>query len=354
MSLTNKIAVLLARGRFERRKPQIYKQIAFALERNASIKSEIQKMHQVAVSRGSSMEPIYALWKLNYEKSSGYFAAAIKGTTSVSEQTLIACAEQTQRLASGLSFLSDAIQQINVMQSAIRSAVWSNVLPFFLLIALFYGIDIGFFHAIEGSFPKNQWGPIPNLVASFASNITKFLSVFVFVCPALVAYWFYSLPRLTGKPRRILEKTVFYSKYRDQQCAMFLKNLAFLMNAQMKPYQAIETIMANSSPYMAHHAQLILSKMGRDSSNLGVAMTSTGLFNEELGDLVAGYLTWQDWHKEIDSIAKLAMDSVTEDVLALSPKIQESIKLIIGFTLFIVMSSVGMIIMNVIMRAGIR
>lgn len=349
-----KFKFFLAKRVFHRRRAEIYAQIGFALDHDANLKNEIDELHKVAVKRRSDLLPVYARWKHNFLHNSGSLANSMRGTISDSECGLIASAEETQNLPTAFKFLARAVKQITLMQESIKKAIRSTFLPGILLIALFYGIDSGFFSVIEESIPKNEWGFLPRAVASFTHNLTLFLTFAIALAIPTVVWWFWSLPRWSGKFRLYAEKTIFYNKYRDQQCAMFLMNLAFLMQADYPLKPSLERIRTHAPPYLAAHISSMLKKLNKDASNAGLALVSTGLFSPELGDLLTNYARWSNWHTQIHEIAANAMEIVTRDVLELSPRIEEGLKLTIGLVLFIVIATVGLIITTMLKKVGLR
>lgn len=349
-----KLKFFLAKRVFHRRRAEIYAQIGFALDHDANLKNEIDQLHKVAVMRKSELQPVYARWKHNFLHNAGSLAASMRGTVSDSECGLIASAEETQKLPTAFKFLSRAVKQITYMQESIKKAVRSTFLPGLLLIGLFFGIDSGFFPVIEESIPKSEWGLLPRAVASFSHNLTLFLSFAIVVAVPLTLWWFWSLPRWHGKARLMAEKTIFFNKYRDQQCAMFLMNLAFLMEAEHPLRSSLEKIKKHTTPYISSHITVMLKTLNKDATNAGYALVSTGLFSQELGDLLTNYARWSNWHTQISEIAANAMEIVTRDVLELSPRIEEGLKLALGLVLFVVIATVGLIITTMLRKVGFR
>lgn len=348
------IRFFLGRRVFLKRRIQIYAQMAFALEHDANIKAEIHEMLRVAAMRGSALEPVYLRWEHNYEHKAGKLSAAMRGTVSDSEVGLIASAEETRHLVPAFYFLSKAVKQINAMQESISKAIRAVILPALLLVGLFYGIDSGFFPNIEESLPRREWGMLPRAVATFCHHISLFLLIATLIAVPGFYFWVRSLPKWTGTTRRYLEKTIFYGKYRDQQCGMFLMNLAFLMQAELPLRASLEKMLVHATPYIRSHLRVMLKKLDKDATNAGVALVSTGLFNEELGDLLTNYARWSNWHTQIGEIASNAMEIVTKDIVDLSPRIEDALKITIGFVLFIVISTVGLIIMAMLRKVGFK
>lgn len=341
--------------RFQKLRPQIYAQMAFALEHDANVRGELEDMVKVAKYRKSAMLPVYQNWLDNYKgKAAGRLSASMAQTVSREEISLIASAEETQKLASGFRFLSESTAKIANMQKAITSAVRSIFVPSAMLVGLLYGIDEQFFPVVAESIPREEWGTLPTMVSRISHNISTLIAFGAVVAPALYVAWKYSLTHWTGKTRLLFEKTILYSKYRDFHCAVFLVNLAFLMEAGKPPREALEKIYEKSSNYLKWHIGNMLKKMDRNASNMGEVLVSTGLFSEALGDLLTNYSRWTDWHTQISEIAYTALKIVTDDVLEMSPRVQEGLKAVVGLIVFLVLATVGSIVVAVMQKSGIK
>lgn len=349
------IRFFLNRNTFEKRRSEIYAQMAFALEHDANVRSELDEMVKIARVRKSQMLPIYLRWLGNYKGvAAGVLSQSMKETISNAECSLIASAEETQNLARGFRFLSQSTKKIAEMEKAIIGAVRSIFLPAAMLLGLLYSIDAYFFPIVLESVPKSDWGTIPTLVAGLAHNISSLIAIGTVAAPAIYLWWKHSLTRWTGKTRLLFERSFLYSKYRDFNCAVFLVNLAFLIEAGKPPRGALETIYKNSSPYLKWHIGNMIKRMDKSSSNMGHVLVSTGLFSEELGDLLTNYARWTDWHTQIGEIAYAALETVTRDVLEMSPRIQEGLKAVVGVVVFLVLATVGTIVMTIMQKSGFK
>jgi len=345
----------MMRKTFARRKSQIYAQMAFAMEHDTNIRDELENMVKVARVRKSDMYPVYQRWLNLYRgKASGRLSQSMADTVSKAELSLISSAEETQHLAEGFRFLAKSTKQISEMQRAVLGALTSIILPLLMLIGLMLGIDNFFFPIVEESIPKAEWGFVPTLVAKISHNIASLIGAGLVILPIVFVFWYRSLSRWSGNGRLFAEKTFFYNKYRDFNCAIFLVNLAFLMEAGKPPREALETILGNSSNYIKWHLSKMLQNMDKDARNMGGVLVSTGLFSQQLGDLLTNYARWTDWHTQISDIAFSALDLVVSDVLEVAPKVQEGLKLMVGLVVFLVMGTVGLIVMTLMQKSGIR
>jgi hypothetical protein len=103
-----------------------------------------------------------------------------------------------------------------------------------------------------------------------------------------------------------------------------------------------------------NHIAGMIAKLRKDSSNAGDALVSTGLFSEELGDLMTNYARWADWHTQIRRISDSALDVVTQDVKRLGPTFQSGLQLALGLCVMVVFAAGAMATVKVLMSATIR
>lgn len=332
-----------AKRTFLKRRGQIYKQMAFALRKDQPPKAEIEAMADSAKALKSPVEPVYREWLYQLEhKTAGNVSKAMRGTIPRSEYALLASAEETGRLAQGLEFLTRSVREIEEMQQAIFDSCRTAIIPTILLLGMILGIDAFFFPSIEESLPRKSWPFLTKLVAGIAHDMGSIVAVAALFGPGVVAVWVFALPRWTGRGRKVLEATVLFSKYRDYLCCLFLVNLQFLMEANLPPRDALERIFKASSPYMRWHLNTMLDAIVSRGMDVGAAITSTGLFNASLSELMANYARWSDWHTQIGDIAASALELISRDVKRMGPRIETGVKLVFGVVVLIVMGAGGL------------
>ncbi|WP_395398630.1 hypothetical protein ACHMW6_00310 (plasmid) [Pseudoduganella sp. UC29_106] len=342
-----------ARLVFHRRRAGIYAALAFALDHGSPPLEEFKAVYRTHKRRNSPLATIYKHWHDQLtDSAAGSISKAMRGTVPTTEYALLASAEETHRLSLGLRFLSDSVIKINEMTEAVWSAISKIWLPAVMFAGLLVFCDNFFFPTIADTLPRDKWPTITRIAAGTASQLSALLvAIFVFGS-GLVSAWYLSLSRWTGAGRKIADRTVLYSKYRDFQCAIFLVNLSFLMLANTPPRASLLRIQEHSNPYIRNHIKNMLALLSEDGGDVGRAIISTGLFNDELGDLMADYTRWGDWHTQIREIADIALRTVTKDIVNLGPKIESMLQLALGVCLMLLFASGGVAIIQIFSLAG--
>lgn len=344
------LRLLFARRIFQRRRAAIYEKMAFGLHRGGTPSNEFRAMYSNSVKRKSSLMPVYRHWHDTLRgAAAGRMALAMKSTIPESEYGLLAIAEENQALVKGLQFLAISVNKVNQMRKAFIDALRSTALPMMMLIAGVIAIGEYFYPFLEDSMPRSEWPTITKIVAATAQQMGSILSFVSMLIPALIVFWLWSLPRLTGPFRSTLERLpLLYTKYRDFQCVMFQVNLAFLREAGVAPRKSLLEIERMSTPYMRWHVAAMIKKLDKDARNFGDVIVSTGLFNPDLSELISDYARWSDWHTQLRAIADASMDIVTDDVKRLGPFMQDLLQLTMGAVILVLMGSSSVAIVKVL------
>lgn len=345
---------LRAKALFYKRRSGIYDALAFSLEHDAKPAVEFRDMYRTARQRKSPLSLIYKHWieQLRGKKAAGRISIALSDTIPNSELALLASAEKTLQLAQGFRFLAATVRKIDEMANAIIKAIRKIILPSIMIVVLMFFIDGYFFPSIEDSLPKKDWPFITKVVAAASHEISGVVVIGGVLTIGFFCLWYWSLSNWTGKFRHLAEKILLWGKYRDFQCTLFLVNLSFLMMANNPPRASLNTIYDNSNKYMKWHVKKMSDRLNADGSNVGDAIISTGLFNQELGDLMANYARWGDWHTQIRKIADTALEVTTRDLTELGPKLETFLNFMIGMFVITIFASGGAAILKVVAAVG--
>lgn len=351
--IISKLKISRAKSFFQSRRSDVYESIAFGLSHEKSnAKLEIEALLSKAKSLNSPLAPIYNEWRLQFLRIPS-LAKAMSGTVSASESALIASAEETRNLTSGLRFLARFIRKLNLVNAEIKSALFGVLPKLLMLLALLTFIDSYFFPIIEESAPRASWSLFAKISVAFFHYAKASSFVIALIVAALFFVWKKSLSTLTGEWRKLFEKTIFYSKYRDIEAAMLLMNLAFLTTAEFSEKRSLETIKKNASPYMQWHIELMLKNINVNATDFGRVLISTGLFNRDLSELILAYTRWTDWHSELERISVQAMDIVVADLSSISSKLGSWLMFLIGGFVILLLVTLGSVFMSLFAGLGI-
>lgn len=348
------LSLFIAKRTFLGRRAGIYAKMAFGLKRGGTPANEFRAMYANAVRRKSSLSPVYRHWDETLRGSAaGRMAKAMQSTLPASEFGLLSIAEENQALVQGLEFLAVSVKRVGEMRSGFITAIRSTALPLFMLLCGIVATDWYFFPQLEETLARREWPIVTRLVATIAHELGSVMAIFMLFAPILIGAWIWSLPRMTGRPRWLLEQLpLVYNKYRDFQCVIFQVNLAFLRESGVAPRKSLEEINKIATPYMRWHIDRMLAMLNKDATNFGDVLVSTELFSPDLAELISDYARWSDWHSQMRSIADTAMDIVTEEVKRLGPLMHDLLQLAIGAVIFIILAASSSAVVKVMMTSS--
>ena len=135
-------------------------------------------------------------------------------------------------------------------------------------------------HIINESFWPEWALPLIRFEVFFAAHWQ--LSALIILVVAI--YW-WSIPRWTGRVRSAFDKIPPWSTYRDRQAASFLGTLGGLLNAGMELDAALVRIERGADPWLKWHVKQIRKRLLRAGHN-PISSLNTGLFATSLMDMI--------------------------------------------------------------------
>lgn len=208
-------------------------------------------------------------------KSGKSFAGAMAKWVNANDITQITAGEVSGKLGKALEdlvYLDDA-------SGKIKSALWGLAYPFALiLVTCFYMYIFGarVVPAFSDIVPVEKWSASGKRMASFADFVMNDLWI-VFCCIFfLMLLSVFSLPRLTGSIRKILDIFPPWSFYKLNTASGFMMSLAALLNAGVPVPEALSLLSAHASPWYKKHLISIRKEMLSGARNIGEAMLRAG------------------------------------------------------------------------------
>ncbi|WP_338924263.1 type II secretion system F family protein (plasmid) [Pseudomonas silesiensis] len=229
----------------------------------------------------SQMFQVAILKDIHMQMSSGVdFAEALARWVPTSEVMSIRAGMRSGDPVTGMKNTIDALDASSSMMSTIFGKL---TYPAVLMLALF-GLIFFFSTAIIPKMAEVMdtalW-PDPaqklNNMAIFVREDWYWVVAFVIVLSVGVGY---SLPRLVGRVRGVLDYLPPYSFYKAFHGANLLISLAALMRSGIPFVAALEDMKRLSSPYICQHLDKMTQKMAEGAS-LGEAL-DTGLLSTDM------------------------------------------------------------------------
>lgn len=299
---------------------KLYKKMASLIKQGLSIKDIIQEI--TAVQRAGNTPDYHFLMHVNKEMQSGKsFSESLKGWTTENELLLIQSGEKSGDL--GTSFhmaIKLTLRLKEIKMRVIKESAYPAVL-FFLLVAVLWGFAKSILPPLADIMPIEDWPEGPRKLydlSFFVKDNLLIMAGAIFVATTLIRY---SLGKLVGSFRDIMDKYPPYSIYKDIQSAVFLISVATLMSAQVSLRDSILNLKKQSNPYLQGKMDEMLKKLQKGLPG-GKAMNTDFMGNS--GPDVEIYGKAADFEKAMMDLG----EEVIEEKLEKITKVMGSLRLV--------------------------
>lgn len=252
----------------------LYEDLAFLLENNQKTEDAIAGMQRNR-RRKDAVSLCLADVRLALTRGRG-LDVGLAGWIPSQEATILRAGRAAKDLRGALLRAIEVVKGIAEMKA---TALVNLTYPVMLLAGTFYMMQMvsdRFLPRLEQLAPPELWtGPLWWLGA-----ITHFfISNKYALAASLVAFciWLnWSLPRLTGSlRRRVLDKLLPWSLYREMQGVSFLLNLSALLRANVRTEEALDMLSRNATPWLYERLTATRRQVAR-GKQLGQALADSG------------------------------------------------------------------------------
>lgn len=244
------------------------------------------------------------------------FADTLADWAPLSEVMLIKAGEKGGTLADAFTNAVQATTAQRTMISTLKSKMAYPTVLLLVLFAMVYMFSTQVIPKLAEMMPPDKWPSMAFKLYELSMFVqTKWWTVFV-VIGAVVAAVNYSLSRVTGQPRRWMEKVPPWSVYRSFQSSMFLIAISAMMRTGRPLADSVDDIATMANGYVLEH----LSKMQRQfkaGAPNGTAMNS-GFFDKETGIELEIYGDTSDFSAAMDMIGRTAVENSIASITAAS------------------------------------
>lgn len=272
---------------YKSKRIELYDSFAACLKGSSPIHDTLDELAELAREKGH-MSKMRVLAALSNEVRTTQDLAQGLGNLADTDDKMVLAISPT---SSNLSALLASVSQMAKMRLLISKAAFN--------VALYYGL----FLTVAGviAYVSSGISLIPDLLGQLPLAVHPFLSTTqVTISKALVAWWpvatfavvscvifiIWSLPRLTGRARDVLDKFPIYASYKAMAAGNFLVTLAILYKNQVATIAALDTIRDKASPYIAYQVQKMFERGSESSSSDELALLDTGFVDEDLLALI--------------------------------------------------------------------
>ncbi len=261
----------------------------------------------VKANAKSQMFQVRILDDIALQMSTGVeFSDALARWVPMNEVMSIRAGMKSGDPVSGMRNTIDALGAASSMMSTIVGKLSYPAILLLALCGLIFFFSIAIIPKIASVMDPKDWPPPAQKLNTMATFVREdwYMVVLAVVGVTMLISW--SLPRLIGKTRVILDYFPPYSFYKAFHGANILISLAALMRSGIPYVTALEELSKMSTPYLREHLNTMIFRMS-DGKEIGEAM-DTGLLSTEMMVSVHMMAHNADFMSAIHEIGKTAVN----------------------------------------------
>lgn len=271
----------------------------------------------VKAKASSQMFQVKILDDLARQMSTGIdFSDALAKWVPLPEVMSIRAGMKSGDPVTGMRNTIDALDASSSMMSTIVGKLTYPAILLLALCGLIFFFSVAILPKIGSVMDPSTWPPPAKKLDAMSTFVREdwYVVVIVMVGLSILVNW--SLSRVVGPVRKILDKIPPYSFYKAFHAANILISLASLMRSGIPYVNALEELAKLSTPYLRKHLNQIIYNMS-DGRDIGEAM-DTGLFSTEM--MVSIHMMSQnaDFQAAINEIGRAAVARSIDRISAIS------------------------------------
>lgn len=263
----------------EGKRLSVYRRLASLVRNGTNVDDAVAYLYKRASNNGAKPgEPdavVFSDW-LNRIRNGKPFSEALGEWAPISERMIIAAGEKSGLLVENLLSVCDVVESNKRMKRAVISSLFQPV----MLCLASIGVLMMFGYKVIPMFaqissPETWKGAAYSMY--LASSFVKSIWLWVFLGSIVVGVVLiiFSLTRLTGPVRVVLDKIPPWSTYRLWVGSGFILSLSAMIKSGEPIQRSMQDLRKTASPYLRERIDAGLAglKMGQ---NLGIALEKAG------------------------------------------------------------------------------
>ena len=252
----------------------LYEDLAFLLDNGLKVEKALQAM--IGSYGGKRPPVVFCLEDILTALRQGQSVdQGLSSWVPHQEAAILSAGVQDGNLSAALYRAITVVKGMSEMKTAV---ITTMAYPTFLLctsFAMMRMVTEYFLPRLESLAPRESWtGALWWLssVSEFFVNNVIVLGLFILAVIVLVVW---SMPNLTGKTRRQMDRMLPWSVYRDVLGVAFMLNFSALMRANVKTEDAIDILSRYAPPWL-YERLAATQRQVRQGNHLGLALRNAG------------------------------------------------------------------------------
>lgn len=256
---------------------KLYEELAFLLSNRQRLNVALENMLTSALDGGLDAARS-AVWLQDILDGLNHglpLDQAMAGWIPRQECAIISAGVQDGKMVEALGRASTVVRGISEMKSSVYSQLAYPVILLSVVTGLLNMIHAHFLPPLERMMPREEWtGALWWL--GISAEVVAEQGIWLGMLTLLFVAWIiWSLPNVTGRPRKVMDTFMPWSLYRDFQGVVFLLNIAALLGANVKTLDALNKLAQHASPWLLERLNAIRRRVNA-GEHLGLAMRNAG------------------------------------------------------------------------------
>ncbi|MFT8643480.1 type II secretion system F family protein [Gluconacetobacter sp.] len=332
-----------------RTRAQLYRMISVRMRQNASVDRILRMYSRQQKRRRRSSVPRLLDSVLTRMTEKGLpFAEALRPYIPDDEYMMILSGERAGDIGSAMDLVCDIKTRTGRIMRAAQSAAFQPLMYIVVLFIYLYAMAKMVIPSLLHGVPGQHAASTSQDVLVFAANLATGANAFIILgslIATVVAVWF-SLARLTGPLRVMLERMPPWSIYRNIQGYIWISSFIALVRAGMTDTDALAHQMQGASPWLAERLGAILARLGPRGMSLPEAMEDSGLAfpsPEVIDDIEASWGGKEAYGRLLES-SKMWADEIELSTLAQAAAIKSlatTLMMLLAGALIVASNNIG-------------
>lgn len=260
----------------------LYEKIASFLDDGIDLYSILTKLGEKYLENGSTdpRAKILLEWAAGLSEGRS-FSSVLTGWVPASEAMLIKSGEEAGEISKSIHNAILATSSVKQMIGTLKGELGYPAMLIIALMGMLAMISIKVMPELAATQDPSMWPSSAQGLYSLTEMVrTKWYWLFIdiFLIIFLVSF---TMPRITGLPRKVLDIFQPWSTYRSVQSSIFMISIASQMKTGVPIVEAIESLEKMSNRYVSWHLREILLKLN-GGTVIGKALNS-GFMDKETG-----------------------------------------------------------------------
>lgn len=252
----------------------LYSDLAFLLQSN---RGQEESLKAIIDGFGNKTPPVvYCLNDMLESLQSGSILPGLSAWVPRQELTILSIGTDDGNMGLAFERAASVVKGMGEMKSILFTTLAYPLLLIGSSFILMKVVTVYFFPRLEALAPREAWPTkiwwLVTVSESFVNN--AYVIAFILACVSALIIW--SLPNFTGGVRKkVFDRVIPWSIYKDVQGVAFLLNVSSLMSAQVKTDDILDKLCTYAPPWL-YERLAETKKLVNKGRYLGLALRDSG------------------------------------------------------------------------------